>query len=167
MRECLAVLHKVVEIELVGLRDNAVKEFASHVTASGDEYLVCGRDNYERYATYVFGKGFVGFLLVTHLLGLVAPLYARNLNGLVFKPLIASVNGEELLSFPNVLSVDRVEVTLAEREVIDGIEEVGLPHSVVADETVDSGAEIDVGVGVGLEIGYFKIGEMQEINFEF
>ena len=62
---------------------------------------------------------------------------------------------------PCPLSVYRIEIALAEREVVDGIQQVGLSHSVVAKQTVDSRTEVDVGVAVGLEIGYFKIGEIQ------
>jgi hypothetical protein len=71
------------------------------------------------------------------------------------------VNGEELLPLPDILCVYRVEKALAEREIIDGVKKVGLPYSIIADKTVDSGTEINVGIGVGLEIGYFKIREMQ------
>jgi len=69
--------------------------------------------------------------------------------------------GEELLSLSDVLSVYRIEIALAEREVVDGVEQVGLSHSVVAKQAVDSGTEVDVDVTVGLEIVYFKIGEIQ------
>jgi hypothetical protein len=48
-----------------------------------------------------------------------------------------SVNGEIILEVADVLAVDRVEVTLAERKVMNGIHQVSLPYSVVPDKTVD------------------------------
>ena len=80
----------------------------------------------------MFGKGLVGFLLVSHLLGLVASLDARHLNSLLFKSFISSVYGEELLSLTDVLCVYRIEITFAEREVIDSVQQVGFAHAVVA-----------------------------------
>jgi hypothetical protein len=44
--------------------------------------------------------------------------------------------------------------TLAETQVIDGIEQIALAHAVVAEQRVDVLTEIQVGLGDILEVGY-------------
>ena len=43
-----------------------------------------------------------------------------------------------------VRRVGSIDSTLAEREIIDSVEQVGLAHSIAADETVNSGGEFDI-----------------------
>ena len=43
-----------------------------------------------------------------------------------------------------VRRVGSIDSTLAEREIVDSIEQIGLAHSIAANETVYPGGEIDV-----------------------
>ena len=70
------------------------------------------------------------------------------------------MDGEEVLAGADVQCVGQAAETLAEGEVVDGLQEVGLPHPVVAHQTVDVGAELHIEVGVGLEVGEFERGYM-------
>ena len=93
-------------------------------------------------------KGLVWLLVPAHLLALTATDHTGS--DIVA---VVSVNGEELLTETDVLEVDRIEVTLAEREVVYGVKQIGLTGTVVANEAVDIAAEGDVGLGVVLEVG--------------
>jgi hypothetical protein len=39
----------------------------------------------------------------------------------------------------DVLGVHRVEIAFAQTQVVDGIQEIGLPHPVVSDKAIDAG----------------------------
>jgi hypothetical protein len=45
---------------------------------------------------------------------------------------------------PDDLRIYRVGITPAEREVIDGVEQVGLPHPVVSHEAVNAWGEAEL-----------------------
>ena len=57
---------------------------------------------------------------------------------------IVALQHEELLAMGDHLRVDGIEGTPAEREIIDGIKEVGLTHPIMADKTVDLGRQLQV-----------------------
>ena len=145
------VLQQVQQVFVVGLGEYAVDETAAHVAAAGDNLLVGRRHHDERQLADMFGQGLVGLLVPTHLLALAA---TQQATGHVVA--VMAVDGEEVLAHPYVLYVYRVEVTLAEREVVDGIEEVGFSSTVVADEAVDIATECYVGLGVVLEIRKYQ-----------
>jgi ABC-type antimicrobial peptide transport system ATPase subunit len=62
------------------------------------------------------------------------------------------VDGEKFLAKLDILAVDRVEIALAEGEIVDCIEQVGLARAVVAHEAVDIVAQLHVNLAVVLEI---------------
>jgi hypothetical protein len=53
-----------------------------------------------------------------------------------------SLQYAELLIVVDVLAVDRVQITLTHRQVIDGIQDVGLAHSVGPHQAVEPGRKI-------------------------
>jgi hypothetical protein len=67
-----------------------------------------------------------------------------------------SMYGKKLLVQPDILTVDGVEIALAEREVVGGIEEVGLPRPVVAYEAVDIATQLDVSLLIVLEVRQYQ-----------
>ena len=92
-------------------------------------------------------KRLVGLLVAAHLLGL-----ATTEDAAVVLVSIVTVDGEVVLAEAYVLDVDGIEVALAEREVVDGVKEVGLAGTVVADKAIDIAAEADVNLRVVLEV---------------
>ena len=50
--------------------------------------------------------------------------------------LIEALNDEEVCLMTNVLRIHGITRTLAEREEIEGIEQVRLPHAIVSEEAV-------------------------------
>ena len=149
--ESLIILYKVLEILAVGLRNDTVDELATEVAAAGDELLVVGRHHDEGELADMRRERLVDLLVPAHLLALATPEDATGDIGAVM-----AVDGEELLADADVLHIDRVEIALAEREIVDGVEEVGLAGTVVAHEAVDLGAEGDLDLGVVLEVGEGK-----------
>jgi hypothetical protein len=47
------------------------------------------------------------------------------------------MNTEEILSVTDILAVDRVERAFAEGQIVDRIEKVGFPGTVISNETID------------------------------
>ena len=54
---------------------------------------------------------------------------------------------------PDILRVNGIEVTFAKREVMNGIQQVGLPSPVIAYETIDLVGELKRCFAVILEVG--------------
>jgi hypothetical protein len=69
-----------------------------------------------------------------------------------------SFNHEKFFPVAYILGSDGVEITLPEGEVIDGIEHIGLPPSVVPDKTIDLRIEFkcDVAEVLVVEEGNFS-----------
>ena len=154
--QCFLVLQQVVEIAFVGLRYDPVDELAPEVAAAHDDVLVLRRNNHQRYFPYVFSKSLIGLFVPPHLLCLTFFLDAGHRYH-VLPYLVVAMDGKEFLSAADVLAVDRIEKALAERQVVDGIQQVGLSDPVVAHQTVDVGTEVHIQFGIGLEIVQFEI----------
>jgi hypothetical protein len=63
-----------------------------------------------------------------------------------------AVDGEIVLPYEDILYIDGTEITLAEREIVDGIEQVGLACSVVANKAVNIATQLHIGLTVVLEV---------------
>ena len=61
--ESFGVAQQMLEVLVVGLRDDAVHELAAEVAATGDELLVVGRHHDEGNPADVLGEGLAGFLI--------------------------------------------------------------------------------------------------------
>ena len=70
------------------------------------------------------------------------------------------MDGEEILLVADVLLVGGAKEALAKREVIDGIEDVGLPCPVETHETIDVLRKQQVGRFAVLEVGQFEFVEI-------
>lgn len=143
----LGVGDKMVEVLRVGLRNDTVDKLTTEVATSGDKALVVGGDHHQRNFPYVLSQRLVGFLVPLHLL---AGTPFEDAAGHIFS--VVAMDGEEILSNFDVLTVDRIEIAFAEREVIDSVEEVGLAGAIVADEAVDVVAKRKVYLAVVLEV---------------
>jgi hypothetical protein len=99
----------------------------------------------------VFRESFV-FLSVAFEDFFLSPFHsAIDILGHLLAEIIA-LNHEEVLTVPDVLGISSVEITLAERQIMNGIQNVGFTHSVSPDQTVDLGAEFHPGLLVILKI---------------
>jgi hypothetical protein len=52
-----------------------------------------------------------------------------------------SLDHGKFLIMPYILCVNRIEIALAKAEIVNGIEQVGLPYTIIPDETIDAGRE--------------------------
>ena len=149
--EGFVVLQQMLQVAAVGLREDAVDEATAHVAAAGDDLLVGRRHHDEWQLANMFSQCLVRLLVPAHLLAFPAAEDAA-----CHVVAIVAVDGEEVVAHAYVLHVDGIKVAFAEREVVDGVEEVGLPRPVVADEAVDIAAEGNVGFGIVLEVGQYQ-----------
>ena len=103
----------------------------------------------------------VVFLLVeAERLLLVALLHARHQFVVLPVVRIHAVDGKEILLVADVLLVGGTKKTLAERKVVDGIEDVGLSRPVEAHETVDILRQLQIGRFTVLEVRQFEFVEV-------
>ena len=134
--QSLVVAHEGIEVRAVVLRNDHVHEAAALLAASRNEVRVGRRDDDQRDEADVVGQTLV-LLLVALELFLAAALHAAVdfLGGAVLL-LIESLHHEKLFAVADDLRVDGVGAALAEREIIDRVQQVGLAHTVVSDEAV-------------------------------
>lgn len=59
--------------------------------------------------------------------------------------LVVAFQHEESLVVRDDLRIDGIVGAPAKREIVDGIEKVGLTHTIMADKTVDLGRKLQVG----------------------
>ena len=59
--------------------------------------------------------------------------------------LVVAFQHKESLVVRDDLRIDGIVGTPAKREIVDGIEKVGLTHTIMADKTVDLGRKLQVG----------------------
>ena len=70
--EGFIVLYEVVEVNIVGLRNDTVDKLATQVAATGYQLAVGGRHHDQRHLANVFRKSLVCLLVPTHLLTLAS-----------------------------------------------------------------------------------------------
>ena len=101
------------------------------------------------------------FLLIeAERLLLVAFLHTRHKLVVLAIMRIHAMNSKKVLLVADVLLVGSAEEALAEREVIDGIEDVGLPRPVEAHEAVDILRQLQIRRFAVLEVGQFEFVEI-------
>ncbi len=96
----------------------------------------------------MFCKSLVRLLVPSHLLALSTPLYTTHLI-----IAIMSMYCEKLLPKTNILAIDRIEITFTEREVVYGIEQIGLTSAIIAHKAIDIAAKYDIGLCIVLKVG--------------
>ena len=107
----------------------------------------------------------VVFLLVeTERLLLVAFLHTRHHFVVLPFMRIRSVDSKEILLVADVLLVGSGKETLAKRQIVDGIKDVGLPCPVEAHETVDVLRKQQVSRFAVLEVRQFQFVEIHGLE---
>jgi len=95
----------------------------------------------------------VGLAIAPELLLLPVPVGIHHLL-LSALPLIPALEHKPAFPVGHAHLVGRVEKTLRKREGIKGIEEIGFPRPVVADESIQTGREIDCRLPDVLEMNH-------------
>ena len=149
----------MIQIHPVRLRQHTIDETASHLAASHNDFLVLGRHHHQRYPSDVFAQRLAHFAVPLHLLGHTLAHHARGLDVLALHP-IAAMDGEILLAAADVRHISPTTAALAERQVINRLEQIGLANAVVTHKAVHIGAEIHIKLAIRLEIAYLQIGQI-------
>src|SRR3546814_3282727 len=63
-----------------------------------------------------------------------------------------SLDDKHILSVPDLLAVNRVEIAFAKIQVVNGIQEVGFPCPIVSGKAVYQGSELQLGFRVIFEV---------------
>jgi hypothetical protein len=77
------------------------------------------------------------FFIEEKFLTVVPFLDALNVIGGIVIADTGSMDSEIILLVADVLAIDRIEITFAERKVMNGIQKVGFPYPVVTDKAID------------------------------
>ena len=146
--ECLVIVSKSVDIGPVILRDDHIHQPAAFVATAIDEQRVGGRDKDNRYQPDVLRQ--TSILLLVALEMLFRTTFHSTIDthficclGMVFA--IGALQHKKILIVVHDLRVDGREGTSAERQVIDGIQQVGLTLTVVTDEAIHLRRQRNVG----------------------
>ena len=137
LQQSAVVFQQGIEIERIELRYHAVDELTSQVAALVDEVAVVRRDHHQREFAYMVGESVVFFFVETERFLLFALLHTRHHLIVLAVMRIQAMDGEKILFMAYVLLVGCPEKALTEREIIDGIEDIGLPCPIESHETID------------------------------
>ena len=146
------VLCECRHVDAILLGELLVDEAATLVAPPEDELVVLWRDDDQREGTDMIAE--LRVLLLVALEHLAMP-GADLQEQLTLVAEVASVDGIEHGSLLPVLHGEAVgdrEVTLGEGEVVQRIQQVGLPHPIEANEAIDLGGEGAGGRGDALEV---------------
>ena len=148
------VTHEGTQVGGLALRDDDVEETATLLAASRNQLLVGGRDDDQRDESDVLGYPLVCFLPPSHYLSLPRLQTAVDVFRAAVLPLVSGLQHHELLSVAHRHAVLAREAALAHRQEVDGIQHVGLPLTVVSDETIDARREVKICLGNVLIVKY-------------
>jgi len=163
LEECV-VARQGVEIGAAVLADDAVHKLAASIAAVEDEFVVGRRDHDERDEADMVLQALVVFLAATERLldpSLEREGELREGGVLLIAAVVGALDHGKRSRVHDVLRVERREGRLGEREVVDGVEQVGLALAVETHEAVDVVGEGEVGLGDVLEVEYVEMSECQ------
>ena len=153
LHQKFAVRDELLQIFGIELRDDGVEELAAHLTAPVDDVAVVGRDHHHGEKADVGTQTGILLLVGPHRLVsvFVGATHLRVVLGLTVEKL--SVNGEKIRVEAHRKDILRGEIALAERQVIDGVQQVGLATAVPPDDAVHILVKRELSLLVAFEIG--------------
>ena len=142
------------EIFSVNLRDGVVDEFAALFAVADDELVIVGGDHNDGHHAYVVAHFFVRNIVDAEVFFLSDGEFADYFAVFVFDGSLC-FEAHEICTESYVLLIGGVEIAFGERDVVDGIEDIGLAHAIAADEAIHFFRKSKV-----LSFVVFEIGEM-------
>ena len=133
------VLHEVLQIDFVVLRDDAIHEAPALVAAFADEFAVLRTDHDQRNKADMLNEAFVVFFAAAELLLNTAFDAAGDdflFRGGMVKG-VSPLNHSHVFGMRNILTINSVVRGLGEAEVVDGIEQIGLALAIEPDQAVE------------------------------
>ena len=127
------------------MRNHHIHQLSSLLASAFDERNIRRRNIDERDESDVLRESLI-LLLVAFEVLLGAPFHAAvDILHIPIITLVVALQHEESLVVRDDLRIDGIVGTPAKREIVDGIEKVGLTHTIMADKTVDLGRKLQVG----------------------
>ena len=152
LHQQLVVVLQVSKVVLVGLRKEHIDEAAALAAGLIHQNGVGRRGHNDGYQTDMVRESFVLFLAAANLLRtLLVEQHGDCLLSIVSAHVCALHRGR-LLSVPEREAVDGVEVALGHRQVVDGVEQVGLSLAVVPVDAVQPLRKLNLSFRNVLEI---------------
>ena len=156
------IVNQNVEVLFVELRNDHIEELSSQFAALVDEVAVNRRNHNERVLPDVVAQALVLLRVQLHHLASVALENAADFAGsAVIVADIFAMDGKKIAVEADALMVVRRKITFAEREVMDGIQQIGLPAAVFTNHGVHLLCEIHRGFRVVLEVDQLYVLEKQ------
>ena len=130
-----------IQIFLVILRDDHIHEAPATVAAPGYQFDIGRRHHHQGDEADMVRQAAVLLLVALELLLLPALHAAIDFLRRTVRRLIEPLYHEEIGLVKDVLRVDGVARALTERQVVDGIQQIGLAHAVLPEKAVQLGRE--------------------------
>ena len=146
LHERFAVANQGFQVAGRGLRDDRVHEFSALFAAACHELFVAGREHDEGDGAHVFAQALIVFVVATQAFALSAFQRARHHIARFVGGNIVALEHEEIGLVAHAVAVGEGRSAFAEGEKIDGVEHIGFPHPVRADETIHVGREPKFGL---------------------
>ena len=144
--ERFAVANQGFQVAGRGLRDDRVHEFSALFAAARHELFVAGREHHEGDGAHVFAQALIVFVVAAQAFALSAFQRARDHIARFVGRNILALEHEEIGLVTHAVTVGEGRSAFAEGEKVDGVEHVGFPHAVRADETIHVGREPKFGL---------------------
>jgi hypothetical protein len=74
------------------------------------------------------------------------------------------VNGKEILSMTDIVRIGGCKIAFAKGKVVDGVQEVGLPRTIVPHKAIDLVGELEYRFFVVFEIGKGKFADVHDLS---
>ena len=142
-----------MQVLTVELRNDHVEEAAPHLRTFVDDVVVVRRDHDQRELPDVVAQSLVVLTVEFHGLPSALPIDTAHLAAsVVVKTMELPVDGESLLAKADGIRILREKITLAQRHIMDCIQQVGLPAPVGPHHSVHLVRKLKTAFGVTLEI---------------
>ena len=135
LQQRLVVAYQRVQVRLVELADHHVHELAPFLAAALQQHAVRRREQHDGQQPDVVAQSLVFLACTLERLSGVQLVAAADVLRLSIE-FVLPVQHEELLAVRHHLAVGHAVERLAERQVIDGIQQVGLAHAVLPHQAV-------------------------------
>ena len=154
LKDNLLVGNELLQVFLVKLRDDHIEKSPPCLAALVDDVAVVRRYHDERVEPDVVAEAAVFFLVGFHRLAFAGLVGAADAGAVLLHPVDKiAVDGEKVGVEADGILVLGGKETLAEAEVVDGIEQVGFAAAVLTNNAVDILAEVKLGILVAFEVG--------------
>ena len=154
--EGFVIEDEMFQIGVVELGNHRVEELAPQFAAPVNHFLVLRADHDKGDAPHVLGHSFVFLLVEFERFPLPSFLDEVHL-GFGIAHFVQATEGKVILAVADVVAVGRTEIALGEGKVMNRVQEVGLAAAVVAYKAVDPGAEVELGLGIVLEVAQIEV----------